>query len=172
MKGQVLEILQLKDNKFRVSLDIVGCEDLNNVSKLKDKKEICSIEIKKHRAKRSLSANAYCWVLLEKIAEKLALAKEDVYRTMLERYGTIESDENGKIIFSVKKEIVVSKYFKYFKELGLSKDGKFKHYYVIKGSSEYDALEMKKFVDGIIQECKSLGIETLTPEEIAQMELN
>ena len=30
------------------------------------------VEIKRHRQKRSLDANAYCWVLCEKIADKLA----------------------------------------------------------------------------------------------------
>ena len=30
------------------------------------------IVIKKHRQKRSLNANAYCWVLCDKIADKLS----------------------------------------------------------------------------------------------------
>ena len=129
-------------------------------------------EIKPYKEKRSLSANAYCWVLIEKIAEKMNKPKEEVYIEMLKDYGTIAVDSEGKkLIFSVKASIDISKYFKYYKEMGLSKDGNFKHYYVIKGSSEYDSKEMNRFIDGIIQECKSLGIETMTPEEIARLEV-
>lgn len=172
MKGTVFEILELKNNTYRVSIDVTGCEDLNNVAKLKENKSLCNIEIKKHREKRSLSANAYCWVLIEKIAEKMKMGKEEIYRRALCDYGTIATDIEGKkIIFSVKKEIDVSKYFKYYKQLGLSKDGKFMHYFVVKGSSEYDSKEMKQFIDGIVQDCKSLGIETMTPEEIAMLEV-
>lgn len=172
MIGNVFEILELKNNTYRISVDVVGAEDLNNVMKLKENKSLCNIDIKKHREKRSLNANAYCWVLIEKIAEKMKMSKEEIYKRMLQDYGTIATDSEGKkIIFSVKKEVDVSKYFKYFKFFGDSKDGNFKHYYVIKGSSEYDSSEMARFIDGIVQDCQMLGIETMTPEEIAKLEV-
>lgn len=172
MQGRVFEILELKNNTFRISVDVSGTEDLNNVVKLKDNKSLCNIDIKKHREKRSLNANAYCWVLIEKIAEKMKLSKEDIYRRMLADYGTIAVDSEGKkVIFSVKANIDVSKYFKYYKFLGDSKDKQYKHYYVIKGSSEYDTEEMKRFIDGIVQDCEMLGIETMTPEEIARLKV-
>lgn len=172
MKGFVFEILELKDNKFRVSIDVEGADDLNNIAKYKDNKTLCNIEIRKHREKRSLNANAYAWVLIEKIAEKMKMSKDEIYLRELRDYGTIATDSNGnKIIFSLREDIDVSKYFKYYKELGYSKDKKFKHYYVIKGSSEYDTEEMKRFIDGIVQDCQMLGIETMTPEEIAMLEV-
>lgn len=172
MIGTIFEILELKNNKFRITTDIEGNEDLNNVIKLKEGKKVCDIEIKKHREKRSLNANAYCWVLIEKIANKMKLSKDDIYKRMLQDYGTIATDINGrKIIFSLRADIDVSKYFKYYKFLGDSKDGKFKHYYVIKGSSEYDTEEMSRFIEGIVEDCKLLGIETMTPEEIAKLEV-
>ena len=172
MKGRIFDILELKNNRFRITMDVEGNEGINDISRLKEGQSLCNIEIKKYRVKRSLSANAYCWVLIEKIAEKMNKSKEEVYIEMLKDYGTIAVDSEGKkLIFSVKASIDISKYFKYYKEMGLSKDGNFKHYYVIKGSSEYDSKEMNRFIDGIIQECKSLGIETMTPEEIARLEV-
>lgn len=172
MQGTIFEILELKNNRYRISVDVTGNEDLNNVVRLKDDKTLCNIDIKKHREKRSLNANAYCWVLIEKIADKMKLGKDDIYRRMLCDYGTIATDSEGKkIIFSVKANVDVGKYFKYYKFLGDSKDGNYKHYYVIKGSSEYDSSEMAKFIDGIVQDCKMLDIETMTPEEIAKLEI-
>ena len=44
------------------------------------------------------------------------------------------------------------------------------HYKVYKGSSEFDTKEMSIFIDGIVEECKNVGIETMTPNEIAKME--
>lgn len=38
------------------------------------------VTIKPHRERRSLDANAYCWVLLDKLAEVLQVKKEDLYR--------------------------------------------------------------------------------------------
>lgn len=172
MKGFVIEILQLINNKYRVTIDVEGNDNLNNIVKYKSEKTLCNIDIKKHREKRSLNANAYCWCLIEKIAEKMGKSKEEIYRRMLEDYGTIATDDNGrKVIFSLRADIDVSKYFKYFKFLGDSKDGQYKHYYVIKGSSEYDTEEMKRFIDGIVQDCQMLGIETMTPDEIAKLKI-
>ena len=36
-------------------------------------------------------------------------------------------------------------------------------------SSEYDTREMAIFIDGIVSEAQALGIDTRTPEELAEM---
>ena len=38
------------------------------------------IEIKKHHEKRSLDANAYCWVLINKIAKATRCRPDEIYR--------------------------------------------------------------------------------------------
>ena len=37
------------------------------------------------------------------------------------------------------------------------------------GSSTFDTKEMSVFIDGIVRECKELGIETMTPAELERM---
>ena len=37
------------------------------------------------------------------------------------------------------------------------------------GSSTFNTKEMSVFIDGIVSECKELGIETLTSEELERM---
>ena len=44
-------------------------------------------EIKEYKQKRSLNANAYMWVLINEIANKVHLSKEEVYLNMLKSYG-------------------------------------------------------------------------------------
>lgn len=123
-----------------------------------------SIKIDKYREKRSLNANNYAWKLLTEIGNVLRLSKEDVYFKMLKEYGQSE-------IISVKANIPITEYVKYCEEAGEStlNGTLFKHYRVYKGSSEFDKREMAIFIDGIVQEAKEQGIDTRTPEEIAQL---
>ena len=121
-------------------------------------------DIKEHRQKRSLSANAYLWVLIGKIADVLRADKDEIYLEMLKRYGQRE-------MVSVRADVDVSGYFKYFEERGTSTlNGKeFKHYFVFRGSSDYDSREMSVLIDGVISEAKDLEIETLPPAEVARL---
>ena len=121
-------------------------------------------EIKQHREKRSLTANAYAWVLIGKIADVIRASKDEVYLMMLKRYGQSE-------VISAVANVSLEGYFKYFDIIGqgIVSDTLFNHYRVYKGSSEYDTREMAVLIDGIISEAKELDIETLPPAEIARM---
>ncbi len=132
-------------------------DDLHEVEKL-------SIKIDKYREKRSLNANNYAWKLLTEIGNVLRTNKEVVYLEMLKRYGQSE-------IFSVLSHIPFGEYVKYYEECGESMlNGKlFKHYKVYKGSSEFDTREMSIFLDGVVSEAEELGIQTMTPNEIANL---
>jgi len=121
-------------------------------------------EVKEHKEKRSLNANAYAWSLIGKIADALRSSKDEVYLTMLKRYGQSE-------MVSVLSDINVSGYFKYYEEIAKATlQGKeFTHYRIYKGSSEYDTKEMSVLIDGIVSEAKELDIETLPPHEVERL---
>ena len=82
MKFHAKGIQVLKGNSgYMLLIPAPLTEDLNNIKVDGD----YSIEIKRHSEKRSLNANSYCWVLCQRIAEKLSsdgqyVSKEDVYR--------------------------------------------------------------------------------------------
>ena len=121
-------------------------------------------EVQECKGKRSLSQNSYCWLLINKIANILRLSKEEIYLQMLEDYGQ-------SILIPVKKGEKPNGYFKYYKyETSSILNGKEADWYKIyKGSSEFDSKEMTILIDGIIQECKQLGIETLPLEELKRL---
>lgn len=121
-------------------------------------------EITKAKQKRSLNANAYAWKLITDIGNALRRDKEAVYLDMLKRYGQSE-------VVSVRSDISVKGYFKYYEEAGNGTvNGKpFTHYKVFKGSSEYDTREMSILIDGIVDEATDLGIEAMTPEELERI---
>ena len=123
-------------------------------------------EIKLKTKTRTLTQNAYAWELITQLGNVLKISKEDLYLKMLEDYGQSS-------IISVKSEIGLNGFFKYYKEIGKSKlNGvEFTHYKIYKGSSQFDTYEMNIFIDGIIQECESVGIPTLTKEQIEKLKI-
>jgi len=137
---------------------------LELIAWLSQQKTDVKFEITEYHPKRSLSANAYAWALINKIADVLRKSKEEVYLQMLKDYGQSE-------FVSVLSNINVKGYFKYYEEYGKGhvEGREFTHYKVYKGSSEYDSKEMSILIDGIVQEAKALDIETRTPAEIDEM---
>lgn len=120
------------------------------------KDENIDFEIKEFHQKRSLNANAYAWALIGKIADVLRTSKDEVYLTMLKRYGQSE-------IISVLSNVNIDKYFKYFEVFGHSNlnNKDFTHYKIFKGSSEFNSKEMAVLIDGIVSEANELNIPTL-----------
>ena len=92
------------------------------------------------------------------------MSKDECYLTMLKHYGQSE-------IVSVRSEIDVSGYFKYYEECGKAvlNGREFTHYKLFKGSSEYDTQEMAILIDGIVQEAENLGIDTLPAHELERI---
>ena len=130
-----------------------------------DKNKI--FEVKEIRKKRSLTSNAYAWELITQLANVLRISKEDLYLKMLEDYGQSS-------LISVKSDIGINGFVKYYKEVGRSKlnNTEFTHYRIYKGSSQFDTYEMGIFIDGIIHECESVGIPTLTKEQVNNLKVS
>lgn len=166
LTGKLLSVQRdWKSNRINMTFEVneQPTEEINQIASC----EKLSIEVKKFRQKRSLDANAYCWVLMTKIAEVVDSSKDEVYEEMLQKYGYVYQDDEGYIAVTVKAEVDMSKIQGHWKFL--KTNGVFSSYLMIKGSSEYDSAEMAKFIDRIIDEAKDLGIETLPPEELERM---
>ena len=143
------------------------------VAKLKEvlsKGKHLQAEIKQHRAKRSLDANSYLWVLCQKMAEAIHATKEDVYRIFIKRVGQFE-------IIPIKNE-AVDRWIRNWQANGVGwisetiGDSKIEGYTNVisyYGSSTYDSREMSILLNEIVRECKELGIETRPDEEIKSL---
>lgn len=121
-------------------------------------------EIKEKKQKRSLTANAYYWSLVNQLSTVLRLNNDECHFLMLQRYGQYE-------VISVLSDIDLHGYFKYYKEIGHGTvEGKdFCHYKIYKGSSQMNSKEFSVLLDGLISECEEQGIVTLTSAEIANL---
>ena len=160
VKGKIRDITQSIDGRIIISL---MCEaTLPELDGLRESD--LDIAIEKHRNKRSLNANAYLWVLCDKIAQKVGyISRDDVYIDMLKNYGRFEDvlirDDAARSFMRMCK----------YKEILYEMDG-WTCIRVYQGSHEYNSKEMSILVDGVVAEAQELGIETLTPDEIARME--
>ncbi len=128
--------------------------------------EEVALEIKKKNAKRSLTANGYMWKLCSLMAQAIGSDKDSVYQMMLSRYGVFEDIE-----CTVKAVDHVKSLFRYYEEfyedfLGASNKVTIRGYF---GSHSYDTKEMSYLIDGIVRECKEIGVETWNQEEIDRL---
>lgn len=132
--------------------------------------EKLSIKIDKYREKRSLNANNYAWHLISEIAENQGIPKEDVYRQYIKDIGVcrqIEIDE--KAVDTLIHSWQLHGIGWVADKLDYSKHEGFVLLNLYYGSSTYNTLQMSRLIDNIVQDCKALGIETRTPNEINSM---
>lgn len=139
------------------------------VDELSDKEKL-SIEIKPYREKRSLDANAYFWVLCDKLAEKLRRSKTEIYRELIREIGGVS--ETVCVV-----NAAVERFRANWQAKGLgwqteaveSKIEGCTNVTVYFGSSTFDKAQMARLLDLTIQECREQGIPTETPDQIAEM---
>lgn len=139
---------------------------LETIEQLKDSK--LSIEIKKWRKKRSLDANAYAWVLCDKIAKKIGATKEEIYKDAISNVGTFEP--------MIVEERAYENFKRIWKKQGLgfliqevSRKDKCVKVHCYYGSSSYDSKEMSILIDFIVQEAKQVGVETIPENELKSL---
>jgi len=164
IKGRIVSEFN-KGYEVVIPIDKTLIEPLNDL--LTDDK-VKVIQIDHKRQKRSLNSNNYAWSLISQIADILRTSKEEVYLTMLKRYGqssVVSVNENAAEVF--KKSV------KYYEEFGNSVlNGKnFVHFKVYVGSSEFDSRAMSVFMDGVISEANELKIPTMTPKELLKLKV-
>lgn len=170
--GKIKDIGLTLEGKLTISLECfeTNAGELTALSQA-DKLDV---EVKRHREKRSLDANAYYWLLVGKIGKITGDSKNHIHNIMLERYGELDKMPDGSLIpFCIRDDIDYLEFpYPHLKptQKTLSKGDKlYRWYYQIKGSSEYNTAEMSHLIDGVVNECKEMGIETLPPEELERM---
>lgn len=146
-------------------------EDLGKVMNMvRNRKNMrYDLEVKEHRKKRSLDANAYAWVLIGKLADKQRITPLEVYRQAIQNVGgnyeilpiRVDAAEHFRRIWEAKGlgwPCV---------DMGRSKLSGYRNMMAFYGSSTYDTRQMSQFIDNLVQDCKALDIETLSPEKLS-----
>ena len=129
-----------------------------------------SVKISEYREKRSKDANAYCWVLIGKLAEKLNLPKEEIYINAVKQVGG-----NYEVVCVL--DAAVDKLCRSWRRNGIgwqtdtmpSKIDGCTNVVLYYGSSTYDTASMSRLINIIVEDCKAVNIDTSTPDESASM---
>ena len=139
-----------------------------------------SVEIKKQGKVRSLSANAYSWQLITKLAKALTIPKGDAYVKMVKRYGQYVSlsvisealQETMKVWDSANTDVEHTENL--CEVVGNHRNGP-KTYIELHGylgtsnKEVYDTKTFSQYLEGIVSECKLMDIETKSENEIKSM---
>lgn len=154
---------------YGVSIEIL------NKAKQENKFLHIEIDLKKEKRPRTLSANAYCWVLCQQIAEAMSVngdffTKEDVYRQAI------------KDLFSPVTNLVRNEDVNDMKEAWQSRGigwicedagestlyGQTRlNFYV--GSSQFDVPKMSRLISGLVQDAEALGLDVVPDKEREEM---
>lgn len=170
IQGKIIDIsLDYLMHKPKITIQLNNQESILNdeFNKLYEE-ELIDIEISKHKEKRSLNANSYCWVLMQKIADNIGSTKEEVYRKYIKEKGvfrTITIDNQAASTFI---HLWTSRGLGWICEV-LNKGNTTTDLIAYYGSSSYNTKQMSIFVDYIVEEAKELGIETLSPDELNRL---
>lgn len=162
--------IDFRTNKPCLTLEVNERKDFEQlIDDLKDKDKL-SIEVKQYRERRSLDANAYFWVLCDKLSETLSKSREEIYREYIKDIGG-----NNEVVCV--RNAAVERLCEGWGKNGIgwqtdtfpSKIDGCTNVILYYGSSTYDTAQMSRLLDLIIQDCREYGIQTETPNQIAEM---
>lgn len=131
------------------------------------------VQIDHHKKKRSLDANAYCFVLCQKIAEVIGNTKEYVYKQAIKQVGQFE-------ILPIRND-AIERWIEAWESKGLgwqteimgpSKLEGYTNTINYYGSSVYSQKEMSFLLNEIVTQAEGLSIPTMTEKEIQRLKDN
>ena len=147
------------DVKFKGNDKARAFAMLSNAELDKDKQY--HLTLKEVKKKRSLNANALAWKLMDKLSERIHESSVDIYKGYIKNIGGV-----GEFYQMIPG--AVKSFRRYWSNLGIGwqtdivdEGEEYTTVIAYKGSSEFDTAQMSRLIDLIIQDCKSLGIETL-----------
>lgn len=126
-----------------------------------------TLVLKRQSKKRSLDANAYFWVMVNALSEKIGVPSKNIYREYIRDIG------GNAYVVPVKTELV-SRFCdewvaghdgRIAEDMGPARTAGYNNVRIYIGSSDYDTAQMSRLIDLVVEDCKTQGIETLTPRD-------
>lgn len=167
MRGRLQPLTRNMHGKYIVSFEVDGdprelCNTLNDCD--------VSIDIKRYRNHRSLEANNYAWLLIDKIAATMSLDKITVYKNAVRSIGGVSTAVcvQDKALSALRSGWE-SKGLGWQTEVVPSKLDGCSTVLLYYGSSTYDTKQMSLLIDHLVRDAQDLGIETMPPKELEAM---
>ena len=161
-----------------MSRSITGTREQVTLFLMKQPEDTKLWDLSEHKEKRSLSQNSYYWTLAGKVASKtvkFGANVNEIHNSNLRSLGLCEHI-NGELVCvyipdtdeAEKAALNAESYhIKPTSQTRAGKDGQiFRCYVMLRGSHTFNTSEMSALVDLMVQQAKSIGVETLTPQEL------
>ena len=130
------------------------------------------IDIKEHKEKRSLNANAYFHKLVDELRQKLKISFAACKNHLITSYGQLEYIDDVPAVIKTNIEPERMREIETLHCLPIAvkevEEGAY-WYRLYRGTHTYNSREMAMLIDGTIEECKEQGIETMTPNELERL---
>lgn len=138
-------------------------------------------DIAEHKEKRSRNQNSYYWELAGKVATKttkFGANINEIHNRNLRALGLREYVNEQPVCVYIpdteeaeKTALNAESY--HIKPTSQTREGKggqtFRCYVMLRGSHTFNTSEMSALVDLMVQEAESVGVETLTPQELEKI---
>lgn len=124
------------------------------------------LEVKKK--KRSKNANSYFWELLQKLCFELNLDLIGEYRKRVKELGICQTFVLDTKNLATFEHLWNSNGIAWFTEK-VEENGDKATINAYYGSSSYNSKQMSRLIDNLVQDCKSVGIQTLDEREIEDL---
>lgn len=154
-------------NGADIILHVDNSNDITNI----ETDGIMRMTLVKWRDRRSKDANAYFHVLADKLADAMRMSKPKMKNYLLFRYGQRARDKDGNLVViktNANEDQLVERSDLHCWYLKDADDGT-PMYVLLEHSRFYDTRQMSILIDGVVDECKGQGIETMTPDELAEI---
>ena len=149
-----------------ISFTLASRAEVEHIQTLTSLGKPLDVEVKVHRKKRSTDANSCYWATLAKLSEVLNVGRNELHLLMIQRYGYF-------VLMAVLTKAVdnLKLSFKLVESIGTkTQDGqeltKLKCY---PSTSTYNSKQFSQLLQGVIDECKELGIPTIADEEFNRL---
>ena len=168
MRGQLIGLSINPENRSqRITIELDG--DFRETFDSLHGKPV-DVTVKPYRRKRGLNANNYAWAWIDRLAAEMGITKEEVYRQEIRQIG-------GVSVQMCLQSKAVDAFCKDWTQRGLGwqcekSPSKLPRCVVVTayfGSSVYDTKQMSDLINQLIEDCRALGIETKSPEELESL---
>jgi len=148
---------------FLLNTEPNGIESLNE-------KELM-IKVSKVTKRRSLDSNAYFHVLCDKLRIKLGISMAECKNALITSYGQVMYMDDVPLIYKTNAppEFIRMQEEPHMLFIKQGDDNAY-WYRMYRGSHTYNVQEMQKLIEGTVTECRNMGIEVATPEELMKMQ--
>jgi hypothetical protein len=132
------------------------------------------LKVTQYSPKRSLNANAYFHTLCREIGKKIDRTEVFVKNRMIAVGGQPDLNDDGET-WTIKTNLDVAKMWEqetlHVKPIGTKTEGeKVLYFYaVMRASHTYNVKEMAQLIDSTVEECKALGIPTISDADMERM---